>query len=207
MRALFAGTACLLLAGCSTGLHSDTPAAQVYTLRVTRGAQDPASRQDPAPRKHAPSLRVRLPLVDPGLDTSHIVLVQSDHRMSYYVASRWPASLPDVVESLLTQALGASDTWSAVQSSGSGFQADYLLQVIVRRFEADYTKGPAPEVHVLLDCTVGRRTDHDIVATFEAEGVAPAAANRLGDVVSAFETAVNTALSVVVERAAEAARS
>ncbi len=58
------------------------------------------------PRKPATaSLHVNRPMAAPGLDSDHIVLVQPDHKMSYYVASRWPADLPSVVESLAVDTL------------------------------------------------------------------------------------------------------
>ena len=85
---------------------------------------------------------------------------------------------------------------------------DYLLKVAVRRFEADYTAGGAvPEVHVTLDCIIGRRAGRDVVATFVVSGAALATANRLSDVVSAFEQATGAALGALSQQAAQAARA
>jgi ABC-type uncharacterized transport system auxiliary subunit len=96
--------------------------------------------------------------------------------------------------------LNSSGQWAAVQDSASAFPSDYLLQMVVRRFEADYTGGgAAPEVHVVLDCTVGKRAGREIVASFIAEGSATAGANRLSEVVAAFEDASNKALAAVSE--------
>ncbi|HUI62357.1 MAG TPA: ABC-type transport auxiliary lipoprotein family protein, partial [Steroidobacteraceae bacterium] len=142
-----------------------------------------------------------------GLDSEHIVLVQPDHRMSYYLASRWPAALPDVVESLTVQTLRDSGGWAAVQGSSSSFPADYILQIAIRRFEADYSTRPdAPQVHVVLDCTVGKRAGREIITSFVADGTAAASANRLSEVVTAFETASSKALSLVAARTDEAVR-
>jgi ABC-type uncharacterized transport system auxiliary subunit len=140
----------------------------------------------------------------PGLDSDHIVLVQSDHKMSYYVASRWPADLPSVVESLAVDTLRSTGAWTTVQDSGSAFASDYLLQIVIRRFEADYSvAGGAPEVHVVLDCTVGRRAGREIIGSFIAEGSSGAAANRLGDVVGAFEAAANQALAEIAQQTSQ----
>ncbi len=186
-------------AGCSGGLHSDTPATQVYVLRA---ATHPRSELTHANA----SLRVGRPIAAPGLDSDHILLVQPDHRMSYYVASRWPADLPAVVEALAVDSLRAS--WSTVQDSASAFSSDYLLQIEIRRFEADYSaSSAAPEVHVVLDCTVGRRAGREVIDSFVAEGSAAATANRLADVVSAFEEASNKALDEIAARTAQAVKT
>jgi cholesterol transport system auxiliary component len=206
-RALCAATAAgvgamiaFILAACSGGLHSDTPATQVYVLRA---ATHPRAEQHTNT-----SLHVGRPIAAPGLNSDHILLVQSDHRMGYYVASRWPADLPSVVEALAVDTLRASGAWSTVQDSSGAFSSDYLLQIVIRRFEADYSvSAAAPEVHVVLDCTVGRRAGREIMESFVAEGSAVAAANRLGDVVSAFEAASNKALDEIAVRAAEAVKT
>jgi cholesterol transport system auxiliary component len=185
------------MAACSGGLHSDAPATQVYILRASVHPEAALTRP-------TASLHVSRPMAGPGLDSDHILLVQSDHRMSYYVGSRWPADLPGVVESLAVDTLRTTGAWTTVQDSGSAFSSDYLLQIVIRRFEADYSVSPStPEVHVVLDCTVGRRTGREVIASFVAEGSSTAAANRLGDVVSAFEDASNKALADIAAHTAQ----
>jgi cholesterol transport system auxiliary component len=195
-----APAACMaaVLTACSSGLHSDRPATQVYVLRAAAHPQSALARAQY-------SLHVGRPIPGPGMDSDHILLVQSDHRMSFYAASRWPANLPGVVEALAVDTLRLSGAWSTVQDSGSAFSSDYMLQIVIRRFEADYSASPgAPEVHVLLDCTVGKRIGREVMTSFIAEGSSTAAANRLGDVVSAFEDAANKAMAEIAVRAAQA---
>ena len=202
-RATSMAAACTLsavLAGCSAGLHSDAPATQVYVLRAAPHQQAPAK---PA----TASLHINRPMAAPGLESDHIVLVQPDHKMSYYIASRWPGDLSSVVESLTVDSLRATGDWTSVQDSGSTFSSDYMLQIVIRRFEADYSAGTVPEVHVVLDCTVGRRTGREVISSFVAEGSATAAANRLGDVVGAFEEAANHALADIASHTAQAVQT
>jgi len=199
---------CVLLGGCTGLLQSSTKPEQIYYLRAPgaggAGATAVVAAGAPAPGA-APSLRVGHPVAAPGLDTPHIVLVQADHRMNYYTGSRWPATIPYVVESLVVETLRGSGRWSSVEDSASPFPSDYLLQLRVRRFEADYTAGGgAPLVEVLIDCIIGRREGRDVIATFTAAGSAPAAANRLGEVVAAFEQASDAALSSLSQQAAAA---
>jgi ABC-type uncharacterized transport system auxiliary subunit len=181
-------------AGCSGFLHSTAKAEQTYFLRSTA---TPVEASAPLPA----ALRVGSPTANPGLDTSHIVLVQPDHRMGFYTGSRWPAAAPALVEAMAVQTLRASGNWTSVQDAGSPFPTDFLLQLMLRRFEADYPSGAAaPEVHVVLDGVVGRHDTSDVVGSFEVTGTATAAANRMGDVVSAFEQATNQALAAVAQQ-------
>jgi cholesterol transport system auxiliary component len=206
-RALPALFLCALLApvalsGCGGLFHSNARPDQVYYLRATVPDRGSATA-DPL----ATSLHVARPTAAPGLDSPQIVLLQSDRRMSFYLASRWPASAPTLVESLAVEKLRGAGLWQSVGDSTSSFPSDYVLQVMIRRFEADYTGGgSAPEVHVVFDCTVGKREGRQVVASFLAEGSSQATANRLGAVVAAFETATNTALDSMATQTAAAVR-
>jgi cholesterol transport system auxiliary component len=192
----------LLLSGCS-GLHADGPPVQIYVLRATARAAE-----DPPPTANAPTIQVSRVSADPGLGTQLITLVRSDHRLDYYLGSRWAADVPEVVETLAIDTLRASGSWGAVHESPSPFLADYMLQINVRRFEADYTAGgAAPQVHVVFDCTLARRAGRDLVTSFVAEGIAPAEENRLSSVVGAFEKAANAALTTMSDRSAAAMRN
>ena len=147
-------------------------------------------------------------MADPGLDTPHIMLRQPDHRMSFYAGSRWPSAMPDVVAALVVQTLRASGNWTSVEDSASPFPSDYLLQITVRRFDADYSTGTAaPEVHVMFDCIIGRREGRNLVSSFVVSGSALATQNRRAEVVGAFEQAVGSALDALRQQALQAVRS
>lgn len=190
------------LTGCTGLFQSTAPPEQIYYLSVK-----PVPAGDNGQSALKASIHVGRPISGPGLDSTHIMLLESNHRMSYYAASRWPAPLPEMVEALAVQELNASGSWGAVQGAESSFPSDYLLQIRITRFEADYTNGNAgPEVHVVLDCTLGRRTGRDVMVTFVAAGSASATANKLGEVLSAFEQATDEALATLAAQAAKAVR-
>jgi cholesterol transport system auxiliary component len=187
------------LPGCSGLFHSNARPEQVYYLRATPGPQGIAPV--------ATSLRLNHPTAGPGLEGTPIMLVQSDRRMSYYMEARWPAVPANLVEMLAVEKFRGSGVWQSVADSTSPFPSDYVLLVHVRRFEADYTGGTvAPEVHVVLDCIIGKREGREVIGSFLAESSAPATANRLGAVVAAFEVATNAALDSTQTQAAEAIR-
>lgn len=192
----------VLLGGCSSLLHSSAQPEQTYYLRA------PAATPATAAAGTLGSLRVELPVASPGLDSSRIMLVQADHRMNFYAASRWPGAAPRLIEALSVEALRAAGAWSSVQDSASPFPADYLLQIAVRRFDADYSGGgAAPEVHVVLDCSLGRRAEREVIASFVAQGTAIAGGDRMREVVAAFEQATGVALTSLSQQADEAVRA
>lgn len=192
-----------LLGGCTSLFHSSAPIEQTYYLRAA-----PEAAGAPASPADGPSLRVVRPVTSPGLDTPHIMLVQADHRMNFYTGSRWPAPVGEVVEALMLQTLRTSGDWASVESSTSGFPSSYVLQCNVRRFEADYTAAAsAPTVEVVLDCLIGRREGREVLTTFSVSGNAAAAANRMADVVAAFEQASRTAMAALSQQVLTAVRS
>ena len=212
---------CLCLAGCTGLFQSKAKPEQIYYMRAPAGAGAPAATATgqgaaagEATATAAPataltaSIRVGRPVADPGLDTPHIMLVQADHRMNFFSGSRWPAPAPEMVEALAVQTLRASGEWASVEDSASPFPSDYLLQVHVRRFEADYTAGgDAPVTHVILDCILGRRQGREVLATFTVAGSAAASANHLSQVVAAFEQATGTALEALTQQAGQVRRA
>lgn len=196
-------------AGCSSLLHSNAPPVQVYTLRPDTASTGGAADNNPAT---AGSLRVGHPLAGPGLGSSQIVLLQPDQRMNVYAASAWSADVPALVESLAAQTLRATGEWSSVEDNESPFPSDYLLQISIRRFDADYSAGTdvPPTIHVTLDCTLGTEDGRTILASFAADGSAAAGANKLSEVVAAFQQAADQALSSMSRQAlaaSQAARS
>jgi len=207
---------CLCLTGCSGLFQSKAKPEQVYFLRAPAVATsapaaqpgDSAVASAAAPATMPATLRVTRPLASPGLDTARIMLVQTDHRMNFFSGSRWPAPVTQLVEALAVETLRATGAWTSVEDSASPFPSDYLLQIHVRRFEADYTEGGgAPVVHVVLECVVGRRQGREVLATFTASGSAAAAANRQAEVVAAFEQASGTALQSLSQQAERAVRA
>jgi cholesterol transport system auxiliary component len=203
--ALPVALAALVLGGCSSGLHSNAPPEQVYILRALAPAAPAATPAAPAARG---SLQVLRPLAAPGLESDRIAVLQTDHRLSYYRASRWAAALPDMLESLALQHLRDRGVGTALEGSRTTFPADYVLQLTIRRFEADDTqRSGAPVVEVVIEGMLLRRADRAVLATLEGASSAPAAENRLSAVVGAFEQAAGTALDTLAERIATAIRT
>ncbi len=147
---------------------------QGHRRRIRPTSCAPHRAEGAASRPNAPSLRIGRTLAAPGLDADRMVLVRSDHRMDYYAASRWVATdsadgrrprggdtaqqrrveLPCTIRRALFRRTTSCRSTSAVS----------------RRITP---KSIEPKVHVVLDCTLGRRTDRERLRHFVAEGSAP----------------------------------
>jgi len=186
---LFGGALVICVAGGCADFHSKQPAIQVYTLQPSFSAAAAGATAATA------TLQVARPLAAPGLDTDGIALQRDGQRLDYYAASRWAAPLPEIVQSQAIEALRASGKFRSVQPEGGAFAADLVLQLEIRRCQAEYVgaDGP-PTVQVQLLATLGRRADRSVLATVSAAGTAPASENRMQSVVAAFQAALGTAL-------------
>jgi len=181
------------LTACSGVFESKLDAPQAYVLRLP-----PATA--PAAAANGGSVLLQRPQAGPGLDSDRIALLRSDQRFDFYAASRWAAPAPDLIESVMLDALRATGAFSAVFDDAAPYAPVYNLRCGLRRFESDYTSerggagGRAPTVHVALDCTLGRRRDRQLLASFTAQGSSVAGEDRLSAVVAAFEAATATAM-------------
>ena len=193
----------LTLCACSGVFESSIEAPQAYVLRLP-----PATA--PATAAGAGSVLLQRPEAGPGLDSDRIALIRSDRRFDFYAASRWAAPAPDLVESVMLDALRATGSFSAVFDDSSPFAPRYNLRCALRRFEADYTSdrgsggGRGPTTHVVLDCTLGRHRDRELLASFTARGSSVAGEDRVTAVVAAFETATGTAMDELGRKLADA---
>jgi cholesterol transport system auxiliary component len=192
VRAIAAGLL-VWTAGCS-GFRSNQPAMQVYTL-------DPVfTESTAATASTSTTLQVLRPQAAPGLDTERIALRRSAQRLDYYAGSRWPAPLPEFVQSLAVEALRASGKFHSVHADTATFAADEVLQIEIRRWQAEYAGDNPPVVHVQLLATLGRRADRGIVASVSADSSVTATENRMQAVVAAFQSAATAALSDLAGR-------
>ena len=180
-----------LLSGCGSLFESKLSAPQTYVLRLPRSTAEAGALT-------AGSVRVQRPEAGPGLDSNRIALLRTDRRFDYYAASLWAAPAPDVVESVIVDALRDTQSFSAVFDDAAPFAPRYDLRCTMRRFEADYTAGEgAPTAWVALDCTLGRHRDRVLLTSFTAQASAPAREDRMTAVVAAFEAATLTVMNDV----------
>ena len=183
------------MAGCS-GLRSHDPVQQTYVLQAGAVATPAATGNGgEMPGDGAATLAVSRPTAASGLDTERIAVARADGRLDYYNASRWAGNLPDVLQTLLIDTERAGGHWRAVLADTSAFSADLLLQIEVRQFQAEYdAAGGPPSAHVVLEGTLGRRSQREVLRTLRAESRVTAGADRMAAVVAAVNAALADAL-------------
>ena len=121
-------------------------------------------------------------------------MLRSDGRFDYFNGSRWAGDLPDVLQTLLIDTQRAGGRYRAVLADTAAFSADELLQIEVRQFQAEYGDAKAPTVHVVLEGTLGRRSQREVLRTLHAESRVAASSDHMSAVVAAFNAAVSDAL-------------
>lgn len=199
----------LLVAGCSGTFTSKAPVSRAYVLYPAPTAAAAAIAGEPA-RSTAPAfngaLRITRPVPGPGFETDRILLLRADRQLDFFANGHWAGPIPDLIGALAGETLRPLPLFTSVYGDGTPLRSDYFLQIVVRAFVADYTRGgDAPVALVLLDCTLVQRLDRTVLANFTARGEVPATANRMTEVVAAQELALQQALASVAASLAAAA--
>ena len=186
-----------LLTGCFSGLNSKAPPEQRYVLRAEI-AKPSATVQATG------TVQVLRPTASPGLIGSRIAVMRPGARLDYYANARWAEEAPALLQSQIIDALRTGGRFATVESDTEPFAAQYLLSVAIANFQAQYSDSGPPTVFVTLNCTLGRRTDRSVIVSFLAQGIAPASADHLEAVVTAFRAATSQAMQQIEENVAAA---
>ncbi len=135
-RTLYGLASVLLLAGCTSLSAPEAVSQNTYVLE----AQPAIS---PAPVRRNLVLAVSAPRSRPGFDTPQIAYVQQPHELNYFVTSRWAAAPARMLEPLLLQALGQTESFRAVVSTAGTVPADVILDVELIRLQHDFQARPS----------------------------------------------------------------
>jgi cholesterol transport system auxiliary component len=154
----------------------------------------------PAGLPHLPGqLLVDLPLAPGGLDTARIALSRSPVSIDYFADGEWTDRATRLVQTALLESFENSRTVTAIDRETIGLSADLVLKSELRHFEAVYDSpnGP-PQVWVVLNLRLVKIPERKIIAQQSFEARAPAAANRIGDIVLAFDEALGKVMKETV---------
>jgi len=185
----------LALAGTSSGCVGD-----LLQSKVDEPATFVLSPQSVAVASVAydAELAVAQPEALPALNTARIALLRNGNRIEYVYGARWSGTAPQVIQSFMVSLLRSRQGLRSVAAEGARVDADLLLQLELRDFQAEYTQSTAPQAHITLVATLVNIRTRRALATFEQSAVVPAADNRQGAIVAAFQSAaqkVGVALS------------
>lgn len=112
---------------------------------------------------------------------------------AYIAGARWVAPASILFDDALVKAFDAPGAPRLVQR-GEPLAAPSTLRLDVRTFEARY---PGPSALVEVRATLIRNADHSIVAEKMFAASSPAAANRQGAIVAAFDGAAREVIGAI----------
>ncbi|MGH8105762.1 MAG: ABC-type transport auxiliary lipoprotein family protein, partial [Arenimonas sp.] len=121
----------LSLSGCfSAGAKNTT----VYTPRASTAAANASPTVNW-------QIRIETPHSSEFLDSTRIAVRRSDNTMQVFEAVRWSDSVPDLLQSHLSQTFNDSGKITAVVGLDNNTASDALLLLEIRQFEAVYEDG------------------------------------------------------------------
>jgi cholesterol transport system auxiliary component len=184
------------LGGCGGNLlQSDEPVPATYRLTTP----SPAVANTTAAAGTL-GITVARPRAAASLDTDRIAVVEPGRRFDYYAGVRWSEPAPQMLQQALVAALFGSGRFDGVFAAPTRVPAELLLDVELRRFEADTSAAGAPVVHVQVQASLidGRRAGR--VTSFLSDASVSASANRRADIIDAFDKANAQVVADVVAR-------
>ena len=183
----------LSLAGCITLFPKAKP-SQLYRF----GPPVPAT----APAVPTGAFAVRLaPIGFPIPTAADKIMTVNGEEVAYIAGGRWVTAAANLFEAAVVQTFEARGGAARLLARGELTPAPYALKLDVRHFEVRYEQGAASaptvlvEVYAALDNATDPKQDRERVFIERA----PAADNRMGPIVSAFDQAVGKACADVVD--------
>jgi cholesterol transport system auxiliary component len=173
-----------LCAGCTGSLFdSDIPASSNYVL-----APVPPAATETVTAASTMDISIGRPDVAPGLDTQRIAVLKG-RQLDYFRGARWSGSTNETVQSLIVNSLQDQRLFRSVTSEQARIAGDYVLDIDVRDFQAEYAGNGNPSIRVSVIGRLIRVSDRELAGTVSAAALRPATEDRLSAVISAFESA------------------
>jgi len=189
---LAGGVATLGLAGC-TVLQPQAPT--LYTLNPPKGGLTGM-----APAGWA--LSVETPAAPGALDSQRIVAIRHSTAVEPFADVAWSDRAPAMLGNLIVESFENSHALASVAHDAQGLRADYLLKSELRDFQAEYDNNDAglpPRVRVRLVAKLVAMPRRVVEASQSFEAAEPVTGDAFPAVVAAFDRAVGSLLSALVE--------
>jgi cholesterol transport system auxiliary component len=178
---------CIALAGCAVG-RSSTP--------VTLIAPQPEVAVGPAWPAVDAVLQIQRPVADRTRDSDRILVRGSGSRLQVYPASAWIDAAPDMVQTLLVQALVDSGRLGGVTRTGG--EQQLRLGTEIRRFEAADAGGAGLAVELEIHASLVDARSARILAARTFRQETAAGGTTLDPLVAAFEAALAELVTDIV---------
>lgn len=196
MRRLPAFVCLSLLAGCGSLFESKLPVTTVYVLSTA-----PSASSEPPNAAVSADISIGHPIVTPGLDTERIAIVRGNE-LQYYAGATWGSTTSQVMGAFLVGSFQNQQLFRSVAPEDARAASDYLLDIEVTAFQAEYGSEAVPTVRVALVGRIIRVKDRRLVATIPVEASQRASQNHMTAVVAAFEIAAREVAIALAQKSA-----
>jgi ABC-type uncharacterized transport system auxiliary subunit len=193
--------ACAALSACSTGslFDSDTPIPTSYVLARASAGQ---SVQEPLPV----DIAISRPDLAAGLDSDRIAVLEG-RKLDFYRGVKWGSRTVELVQNLVVDSLEDQRWFRSVTPEQARVAGDYVLDLQVRAFQAELTRGPRqPTAHVAFVGRLIRVVDRGLVTTVTSDASVEAREDRMSLVTAAFEEASHRAILELGEQVVAAVK-
>lgn len=182
---------CLGLLGACAALGGRHASYTVYAPRLAPPVAASTDRVDW-------QLLVETPRASAALGTPRIAVAPTPGVLEVYADARWRDPAPQMLRSLIVQAFDDSGRIGGVSGSTSGLSADYSLVLELRDFQAELD-GPAANAAIRFTAKLFDHRRSRVVATQAFAATRGAASADIGNMVGAFEQALNELLPQLVD--------
>ena len=195
-RTFLIGAASLMLAGCGKDLLGPPEAGPIYSVRPVFPPATAVAETTKVPW----SLSIMRPNVPGGLASDRIALIQPGGVLDFYAKATYPDTTSTMIQQALLDGFEASGRIGAVSREQDALQADYLLVVEVKNFEAQYAVADGiPQVVVAMTAKLTTARGRKIVGSFTTTQTSAAPVNSTPAVVQALTAALGAAVKEVVD--------
>lgn len=180
-----------LVSGCSSILPNAGPPPRLFRLSPKSTFPDDLDTVDW-------QLVIEPPLAPAGLDTTRIALHRAAVELEYYARANWTDLAPAMIQTLVVESFENSGKIVAVGRESLGLRADFVLKLELREFQGEYSNGGIPDAHVRLNAKLVKMPQRTIIGSESFEARVGANADRIEDIVAAFDDALGKALKNLV---------
>ncbi len=143
-------------------------------------------------------LIVETPSAAANINSGRIALQMTPTSSDYYAQSAWVDRAPLMVQTRAVESFENSKRIVGVGRDPVAVRANYILQTELREFQAEYFHGGAPIVRVRVVSRLVRMPDRQIVGAAAFERCWRARADKIPEVVKAFDEALGSVLKRLV---------
>ena len=188
MSALAFGT---LVSACSSILPNTGPPPRLFRL-------SPKSTFPGGMKTVDWQLVIETPLAPAGLNTTRIALHRAAVELEYYARANWTDLAPAMIQTLVVESFENSGKIVAVGRESLGLRADFILKLELREFQAEYAAEGLANAHVRLTAKIVKMPQRTIIGSESFEAKVSAKADRIEDIVAAFDEALGKSLKDLV---------